>query len=295
MDPDAIADELYGLEPDRFTARRDELAAQARRDGDKPAALVVKSFKRPSLSAWAVNVLSRERADEIGQLLQVGAQLRDAQARLSGSELRGLTKQRQAVVRALAREAKGLAGARGHPLSGAAERQVEETLNAALADEAAGAAVASGRLVRALEPAGLGAVDLAGATAGPGTPVPRAGVAPGTGRPARPEADEDRRREEVEEARRILAAAREESGRADAETAEAEGQMAEAEDRLGDAQRESSRLEAALRSARAVVDSARASRDSASRRVDAARRAALVAHERASAQQARLSELEASS
>jgi hypothetical protein len=292
LDPDAIADELYGLDPDRFTARRDELAAEARRDGDNAAAATVKAFKRPSISAWAVNMLIRERGDEVGQLLQVGSHLRDAQARLSGGELRDLNKQRQAVVRALAREAKGLAGTRGHPLSGNAERQVEETLSAALADEAAGAAVASGRLIRALEPAGLDAVDLAGATAGPGSPVPRAGVPSGPPRQPPMEDRGGRRRKQLEEARAALAAARQEAERAGVEAAEAQGHVAEADGRLAHAEGELRRLEAELRRAQAAVESARGERDAAARRLEAARRAAQGARERELTQQARLSGLE---
>jgi hypothetical protein len=100
-------------------------------------------------------------------LLELGARLREAQAHLAGDDLRRLTRDRQQVIRGLAREARSLAAARGRPLSATAGRQVEETLNAVLADPDAATAVATGRLIRSLEYAGVGPIDASGAVAGP--------------------------------------------------------------------------------------------------------------------------------
>jgi hypothetical protein len=56
----------------------------------------------------------------------------------------------------------------GSGLSAAAASDVERTFRAAMADDGAAAAVATGRLVRALSGSGFEAVDLAGAVAGGG-------------------------------------------------------------------------------------------------------------------------------
>lgn len=46
-----IADELYGLTPDRFVARRNELAKEARSEGDRKLAKAVSGLRRPTQSA----------------------------------------------------------------------------------------------------------------------------------------------------------------------------------------------------------------------------------------------------
>lgn len=163
---DTAVRELYRLDPAEFTARRDALAARFRKEGDAEVSKEVKALKRPSLPAWAVNALALERPDELTRLLDLGDRLREAQARLSGDELRRLTRDRQQVIAALAAETRELAAGKGHDLTEAALRQVEETLTAALTDQAAATAVTSGRLVRPLEHAGIGPVELEGAVGG---------------------------------------------------------------------------------------------------------------------------------
>ena len=186
MDFDAVANDLYGLAPSEFTAWRDARAADARRQGDRAGAAAVKALKKPSPAAWAVNVLAEERSEDLARLLELGEQLRTAQSQLRADELRMLGRQRQSIVSGLAREARRLVAARGHPISDAAGRQVEETLNAALADPDAALAVVSGRLVRPLEHTGMGSVDVnqaVAAAAAPATkPVARPAPAAAAGR-----------------------------------------------------------------------------------------------------------------
>ena len=162
-------DELYGLDPSEFTARRDAIAAESRKAGDRELAAVVKGLRRPSAAAYTVNIMARSRRDEIGRLIELGARLREAQAALSGDELRALGRQRQQVVAGLGHEARQLAREAGHPISEATSREVEATFEAALADAAAGEAVRAGRLIRALEHRGMDPVDLTGAVAGVST------------------------------------------------------------------------------------------------------------------------------
>jgi hypothetical protein len=219
-DLESIAYELYGLEPDRFTAARNARATElGGGDGKR-----VRLMPKPSAAAWATNILSREHGDELAQLAEIGEALRQAQADVDREALGELSAQRRAVVAALARQAAGLAEDRGHPISAAATTDVERTLQAAMADADAAAAVASGRLVRALSSDGLEPVDLEGAVAGPHpAPVlPRARVTPIASAPskralaaAKKAVDEARRAEsDAEDAlrdaeRRALAAARE--------------------------------------------------------------------------------------
>ncbi|MGN6088123.1 MAG: hypothetical protein ACTHNT_02415, partial [Actinomycetales bacterium] len=153
----ALLDELYGLPPEEFIAARDAEAKQLKASGAPRELLsVVKGARRPTVAAWLLNTLVRERADQVQPFLQLGEGLREAQATLQGDQLRALSRQRQQLIAALVREVRGLAGERGRRLSDAIVRELEETLDAALADPDAAAALASGRLVSGLEHVGFG-------------------------------------------------------------------------------------------------------------------------------------------
>lgn len=161
MDPGEIADELYGLDPNEFVAARDERIARARKAGDRDSAAAIGKLRRPTVAAWLVNLLARDRADELAALLDLGAALRTAQRRLSGSDLRRLSGQRRQAVGALEREAGRLAVAHGRRVSEAALREVGQTLNAALADPDIEERVRAGRLETSLEYSGFGDVGTA--------------------------------------------------------------------------------------------------------------------------------------
>jgi hypothetical protein len=160
-----IADELYALLPAEFTAARDEQARQARAAGRRQEAAELKKLTRPTVSAWLVNQLVRDAAEPMERLFAVGQSLHDAQRELAGDRLRDLSVQRRELIAELLPEAARLAGVAGQALGSGVLVEVQATLEAALADPAAGAAVRSGRLTRALTYAGLGEVDLTAALA----------------------------------------------------------------------------------------------------------------------------------
>ncbi|MEO7007063.1 MAG: hypothetical protein ABI065_08525 [Terrimesophilobacter sp.] len=162
-----VARELYALTPDEFTATRNERAADARSDGQKELSAIIRSLRKPSIGAWAVNLLVREQSEEIDQVLELGRTLRAAQADLDSDALRKLSGQRRALVAALGTQAAALAKSSGHPISEAAVAEIEQTLNAAMADARAAAALTTGRLTRALDSIGLEAVDLTDAVGAP--------------------------------------------------------------------------------------------------------------------------------
>ncbi|MGA3220105.1 MAG: hypothetical protein ABSE77_13685 [Acidimicrobiales bacterium] len=92
MGPGTVADELYGLAPADFIAGRDARAAEARHSGDRELADAVKKLRRPSGGAWLANLLVRQRHEQVLDFLDLGAALRDAQARLAHDDLRKLSK-----------------------------------------------------------------------------------------------------------------------------------------------------------------------------------------------------------
>jgi hypothetical protein len=151
----SVADELYGLSPEEFTAARTAAEKQARSAGDRSLAADVKALRRPTLSAWAVNQLVRERSELVTQVVGLGESLRQAQSLLQGDALRELTRQRRQLVAAVVAETRKLAAGRGQKLSEAAARQVEETLQAAMADPEAADAVLSGLLTQPLSSTGV--------------------------------------------------------------------------------------------------------------------------------------------
>jgi hypothetical protein len=156
MDVDRAIDELYALPPEDFIAARDELVATARKAGDGKAAATIGKQRRPSRSAWVVNQLVRQRGEEVDQLLDLGDALRDAQQALAGDDLRRLSAQRRSVVSALARDARAVATELGQPVNEAVQREVEASLDAALADPTVAELVRSGRLTMALRHSGFG-------------------------------------------------------------------------------------------------------------------------------------------
>ncbi len=163
----SIADELYALAPAEFTAARNAKVRDVKDDGDKELATRVQELRKPSPAAWGVNLLARHRAAELEQLAQLGASMREAQAELDRAELGELTRQRRQVVAALAKQASALASESHHNLTAAVVEEVAQTLQAALGDPAAAAAVRSGRLTRPLEAVGFEDVDLTDAVAAP--------------------------------------------------------------------------------------------------------------------------------
>ncbi|WP_158371894.1 hypothetical protein [Cellulosimicrobium cellulans] len=175
-----VAAGLYGVPPAEFTAARAAAVRAARQDGDRDLARSVGALRKPSSAAAAVNLLVRERADDLAGLLDLGVRLREAQAALAGADLRALHAEQQRAVGAAADAALDLLGGAGGP---AVRGQVEATLRAAMGDPDAAVAVATGLLVRDLFSSGFEPVDVAGAVAVPDAP-PLAG-APGRRTPMR--------------------------------------------------------------------------------------------------------------
>jgi hypothetical protein len=205
-----IADELYALSLAEFTPARD---AKAKELKGTDLAKQVKALRKPSLAAWVVNLLVRHETEQVEQVLQVGAALREAQASMSGDELRQLTRQRRQLTAAVTTQARRLARENGQKVTDSVASQIEATLTAAMVDEDAGRAVRSGLLVSALAATGVDAVELDRAVA-----VPEAlgftATARETTAPAKPDLhvvpDPDRDQKAVAAAREALESAEEE-------------------------------------------------------------------------------------
>lgn len=159
-----IASELYSQPLGSFTAARNERAKSL---ADKSLGKEVRALRKPSASAWLLNMMWVRRGSSLKEALQLGADMRQAQEDLDRSELKKLGTQRQQLIAALVKDGSALAEELGHPVSPSIAVEMEQTLRAAMADAHAAAAVSTGRLVRPLEATGWEAVDLSGAVGGP--------------------------------------------------------------------------------------------------------------------------------
>ena len=168
-----IADELYALAPAEFTAVRNTRATGARSDGHTDLAKAIAALARPAAAAWVVNMLVRRHREEVDKVLDLGAELREAQAGLDRAALTRLMQQRRHLVSSATKLADDLARSLGHPINPATITDVRLTLQAAMADADAAGALRTGRLLRALGSVGFDPVDLAGAVA---IPVPGGGA-----------------------------------------------------------------------------------------------------------------------
>ena len=162
-----IADDLYARALGDFTPARDGRAKELKTAGEAELAKAVKALKKPSLAAWVVDLFVRREADQVEQVLSMGAALRQAQAGMSGEDLRSLTRQRRQLTAAITQQARALAAEEGVRLTQAVADQVEATLTAAMIDERCGQAVRSGLLITALAATGVDDVDVGTAVALP--------------------------------------------------------------------------------------------------------------------------------
>lgn len=264
-DLDAVAAELYALPPDEFTAARNARANQA----DRPLAAQIKALRKPTAAAWAVGLLARE--GQLGDALELSAALREAQDDLDAAELNRLGRQRRALVTALAAQAADLAAAKGVTVSASARTEVEKTINAAVMDAAAAAAVMTGRLVRTLEATGLEPVDLTDAVGGSVPGVPDAPA------PSRDDLAERRARKaaerELREAERAAGEADRELAKIDAKLAKARERTDHLRERVDDLRAELARFEADADKAEAAATDLEAERTEAAERAQSAARA----------------------
>lgn len=121
-------EDLYGLDLADFVAARNALAAGLKAAGDADAAASVKALRKPPTSAWALNVLARERPELIRHVLDaanaVVASINDG-----GDPLRAAQADYSRAVTAVVDAAADRAGA-----SGDAVERMRNTVLAAGAD-----------------------------------------------------------------------------------------------------------------------------------------------------------------
>jgi hypothetical protein len=167
-----IAGQLYALPfSDFVTARtaaaKDAAATGQATEGQRSLAAEVRALPKPSVAAWAINMLAAHNPETLRELARLGTSMRTAQSSLDAAALRRLGQERRQLLSGAVKTARAVAEQHGRKISGAIATEVEQTLRAATADAGAAGAVQSGRLLRALSADGVDVVDLAGAVAAP--------------------------------------------------------------------------------------------------------------------------------
>lgn len=246
---DSATDELYGLDPDEFLARRTEIAATAKAAGDSATAKRIGALRKPTRSAYALNRLVRAHDGVADRIDALGDDLRAAQRDLDGARMRELSRERNRLVDELTRAAVNAAGGS----SAALRDEVSSTVSAAIADPDVLDRLRSGALVRAESWSGFGGDAVPALTlVRDDTPAPGAKGAPKRS-PAEPAsgpsaADQAReqRRAKLEQAEAELTDARGHAETAEGEVAECRRAVRRLEEQLKDAKRrlDEARLEA---------------------------------------------------
>ncbi|TDB87029.1 hypothetical protein E1264_15945 [Actinomadura sp. KC216] len=269
MDFSSAADELYGVRPADFVATRKRLAQEAKDAGDGPLAKRIGALRRPTLSAWAVNLLSRSAADDLDRLLDVGAEMREAWG--SGGGLGDLEQRRARLVGSLVRTAGELASDAGNPLRDQAGREVEDTLQAATVDPGIAAEVREGRLTQprshtGFVPAGfpMAPEEEEKEQEEPAKPEPEK---------KKPEPEKKKKAKPAPEKSNVTRTSAARARRAETlrkRAEEADRKLAEREERAEAARREVEEASAAVGRLRHELERAVAERDAASRRAERA-------------------------
>jgi hypothetical protein len=299
MDLDAAADELYGISPDEFVARRTALVAEARKAGDRSLASEIGQLRRPTRTAWLANLLARSEPDRINELLDLGRQLQEAQRSAAAQDLRRLSARRRTSVDALTRAAVELGRAEGYAASEGAVQEVSQTLTAALADPEVAEQLRRGRLAQAATYGGFGPLattsraertaaepdrssDLLTAMA---ASVDSAGRGQRAPRPGAQDRARSQAQQELAEAKSSWEAA---SRAADDAAADAERAGARADELVAEIER----IRGRLRAAESAERDARADARAARKRAMQLRQGAAAAEQRVSAARTALKALE---
>lgn len=253
-----IADELYALPLADFTAARDALVREHK--ADKELATQVKALKKASVAAWVVNLFVRRDPEQVDQVLEVGAALREAAAALDAGQLRELTKQRRQLTSAVTTSARRAARLEGVNVTPSVADQVESTLTAAMIDADAARAVRSGLLVSALQATGVDEVDVAAHVAVPealgfsATPRPVGEPDPSQPPQLHVVPDPDRKAKEIKAADQRLAEAQEAHDAAVSQHEEAVAEVEELRARTLQLQSEIDELQARIAALEEQVD-----------------------------------------
>jgi len=261
---------LYEIAPEQFVAARDDLVKRLRAAGDKAAAARVAKRRRPPLTAWALNQVTRVDPEIVDELLRAGGDLRAAMGRALAGDASGLRHahgQDRAAVEAVVAGATARLASGGYSVTEVMRARMAATLRAAVVDESVASRLRAGTLDADHDAPGFG-IDALSPLPGSGEQPPPPTTAHGLPPAEAPEVDdlaEGRRRRDRQhrqdlltaEARRLEAAAAElvaEAGRLEADADRLELEAGAARERAHVARRSAAKAVESSAEARAEAD-----------------------------------------
>jgi hypothetical protein len=230
-------DALFALDPEEFVPARDAIVRRLRKT-DRSAAAEVARLRRPTVPAWALNVVAREHPPEIAAVLKAGERLRAAQEKAlrgDATALRAATSERREAIAAVTALVAGVLGDRAPAQAGA----VSATLEAATVDVDVADLLKAGRLdrERSAAAAGFGFGDIGDWTPPPPRKQPAKKAAAKAAKPEKSKPEPEKPKKPDEALRRQLDAALAEVKERAAELHDAEQSLARLKKELADATR----------------------------------------------------------
>lgn len=153
MELPTSAEELFERTPEEFTAARDLLVRQLKQDGDTAAAADVKKLKRPSVAAYALNLIARRHGYLVDRLLEADERLRTATSRPAMDAAKD---DRRQAIAAIVSQAVALLGEQERPVTAQVRERLTQTLLAIGTDPATRADLQRGILVKEAAPGSFG-------------------------------------------------------------------------------------------------------------------------------------------
>jgi hypothetical protein len=271
---------LYSLPLAEFTAERNALAARLRKEGDREASERVKGLAKPSVSAWAVNVLFRDQKEKMDAFLAAGRRargiLQEALTKGTGAESLPDAMQDERDLRDdLRRRAVALLSPDGKEPGRDIIDRITNDLEALALSPAAEEAAERGWLDRDLDPPGF--EIFAGLPLAPRRERHGMHIVPSPPAPAQEKEEKKGREAEKKEDREEKA----ERERREKEAAKARERIARAEEKVARAAEEEATLRSEAERAEKAAVKAEAAAAEARRRAEADREAADRAKARA--------------
>lgn len=147
------AEPLFEVAPEEFTAERDRIAKELKKQGDDDAASAVKSLKKPSITAYALNLVARRHSELIDELLEADEKLRTAKSRAEMDAAKG---ERQKAISSITGKATSLLEEQERSVTAQVRERLTETLLAVATDDATRELLKAGRLLKEAEGGGFG-------------------------------------------------------------------------------------------------------------------------------------------
>jgi hypothetical protein len=146
---------LFRVPPEQFTAARNRLVAELRRDGKAPAAAAIAKLPRPTPVVWAINQVAHQDRAAVDRLVTAADQLKRAQLGHASTDMPASAKAYQEAVTTLVERSLAQLKEAGRAATAATRNRLTGTVMAAATDPALRESLRDGHLSREQVAAGF--------------------------------------------------------------------------------------------------------------------------------------------